>query len=93
MRIYKQTNDARSTCIKYGISRPTLRKWWKRYQAQGEDSEGKDIGVNTEPENGAESYIQYLLQIRDLRHGWVLKLAVSKGILLIEELLTFATKV
>ena len=37
VKIYEQTQDAGLTCRKCGISRPTLRKWWKRYQTQGED--------------------------------------------------------
>ena len=37
VKIYEQTQDAGLTCRKCGVSRPTLRKWWRRYQAQGED--------------------------------------------------------
>jgi transposase-like protein len=37
VKMYKQTQDAELTCRKCDIPRPTLRKWWKRYQAQGED--------------------------------------------------------
>jgi transposase len=37
VKIYEQTHDAGLTCRKCGISRSTLRKWWRRYQAQGED--------------------------------------------------------
>lgn len=32
---YEQTSDADLTCRRCGISRPTLRKWWRRYQAEG----------------------------------------------------------
>jgi transposase InsO family protein len=33
---YAQTQDAGLTCRRCGISRPTLRKWWRRYQQSGE---------------------------------------------------------
>ena len=36
IRLYEQTNDFGLVCRRCGISRPTLRKWWKRYQAKGE---------------------------------------------------------
>jgi transposase-like protein len=36
VKLYKQTQDAGLTCRKCGISRPTLRKWWRRYQDLGE---------------------------------------------------------
>jgi len=36
VKMYEQTHDAGLTCKKCGISRPTLRKWWRRYQSQGE---------------------------------------------------------
>ena len=35
MRLYEETKDAGSVCRRCGISRPTLRKWWNRYQATG----------------------------------------------------------
>ena len=35
VKLYEQTLDAGLTCRRCGISRPTLRKWWRRYQAQG----------------------------------------------------------
>ena len=36
VKLYEQTKDAGLTCRRCGISRPTLRKWSRRYQAQGE---------------------------------------------------------
>lgn len=33
---YEQSGDAGQTCKRCGISRPTLRKWWTRYQEQGQ---------------------------------------------------------
>ncbi|MBJ3778271.1 helix-turn-helix domain-containing protein [Acuticoccus sp. 2012] len=35
MRTYERTGDAGLTCRRCGISRPTLRKWWHRYRANG----------------------------------------------------------
>lgn len=32
---YRQTGDAGATCRRYGISRPTLRKWTRRFAAAG----------------------------------------------------------
>jgi transposase InsO family protein len=35
-RLYEQVGDAGLVCRRCGIARPTLRKWWRRYQAEGE---------------------------------------------------------
>ena len=37
VRMYERTGNAGLTCRRCGISRPTLRKWWRRYLAQGLD--------------------------------------------------------
>jgi transposase InsO family protein len=36
VRLYERCGDAGLVCRRCGISRPTLRKWWRRYQAEGE---------------------------------------------------------
>lgn len=36
VQLYEETQDAGLVCRRCGISRPTLRKWVKRYQAEGE---------------------------------------------------------
>jgi transposase InsO family protein len=36
VRLYEQLGNAGVVCRRGGIARPTLRKWWRRYQAQGE---------------------------------------------------------
>jgi transposase InsO family protein len=36
VQFYQTTNDAGLVCRRCGISRPTLRKWWRRFQASGE---------------------------------------------------------
>ncbi|HET7831648.1 MAG TPA: IS481 family transposase [Gallionella sp.] len=33
--LYEQSSDAGLVCRRCGISRPTLRKWWQRYQKDG----------------------------------------------------------
>ena len=35
VRLYEQLGDAGVVCLRCGISRPTLRKWWRRYRAEG----------------------------------------------------------
>lgn len=37
VRLYEESKDAGFVCRRCGISRPTLRKWWRRYQEQGVD--------------------------------------------------------
>ena len=36
VQLYAQTKDAGLVCRRCGISRPTLRKWWRRYKDNGE---------------------------------------------------------
>jgi transposase-like protein len=36
VRLYERVGNAGLVCRRCGISRPTLRKWWHRYQAEGE---------------------------------------------------------
>lgn len=35
IRLYEEVGDAGIVCRRCGISRPTLRKWWRRYHEQG----------------------------------------------------------
>src|SRR5437016_4207187 len=35
VRMFEETFDAGLTCLRCGISRPTLRLWWKRYKEKG----------------------------------------------------------
>src|SRR3954468_4143675 len=35
IKLYEEIGNAGVVCRRCGISRPTLRKWWRRYQAQG----------------------------------------------------------
>jgi transposase-like protein len=36
IRLYEELGNAGVVCRRCGISRPTLRKWWRRYRAEGE---------------------------------------------------------
>jgi len=36
IRLYERVRNAGLVCRRCGISRPTLRKWWRRYRAEGE---------------------------------------------------------
>ena len=35
IRLYEEVSNAGVVCRRCGIARPTLRKWWRRYQAEG----------------------------------------------------------
>jgi len=35
IKLYEETGDAGLVCRRCGISRSTLRKWWKPYQTSG----------------------------------------------------------
>jgi transposase-like protein len=37
IKLYQQTQNAGLVCRRCGISRPTLRKWWHRFQQHGEE--------------------------------------------------------
>jgi transposase-like protein len=36
VKLYLKTNDTGYVCRRCGISRPTLRKWYKKYLEEGE---------------------------------------------------------
>ncbi len=36
VKTYQRTGDSGLACRRCGVSRPTLRKWWRRYQGEGE---------------------------------------------------------
>ena len=36
VRLYEESGDAGFVCRRCGVSRPTLRKWWRRYKELGE---------------------------------------------------------
>ena len=46
IRLYERVGNAGIVCRRCGISRPTLRKWWRRYQAEGEVVQGAGPRTN-----------------------------------------------
>lgn len=36
IQLYERKGNAGDVCDRFGISRPTLRKWWRRFQEEGE---------------------------------------------------------
>lgn len=71
VKLYEETNDAGLVCRRCGISRPTLRKWWKRYQAQGIDglqsqSKRPHSSPNTKIDEKLESLILERRRSRNL---------------------------
>jgi transposase InsO family protein len=37
IKLYEKTQDAGLVCRRCGVSRPTLRKWWRRFQQHGDE--------------------------------------------------------
>jgi transposase-like protein len=48
IKLYKKPGNAGEVCKQYGISRLTLRKWFRRYEAEGEKGL---IAVSSRPTN------------------------------------------
>ncbi|MCW9053322.1 MAG: helix-turn-helix domain-containing protein, partial [Motiliproteus sp.] len=71
VRLFEESGDAGLVCRRCGISRPTLRKWWRRYQADGEEgllshSRRPHSSPNTKISEGNESLILNLRISRNL---------------------------
>ncbi len=69
--LYEETGDAGFVCGRCGISRPTLRKWWRRYQAYGEEglqshSRRPNSSPNTKITTEMESLILDIRKARNL---------------------------
>jgi transposase-like protein len=64
--LYEQTKDFGLVCRRCGISRPTLRKWWRRYQTDGETGleEKSRRPHKTTPPKVTESYEKLILLFR-----------------------------
>jgi transposase InsO family protein len=70
IKLNEETGDAGLVCRRCGISRPTLRKWWQRYQEQGE------AGLRSQsrrPERSPnrkvfEQETEWILELRRTRH-------------------------
>ncbi len=68
VRLYEETEDAGFVCRRCGISRPTLRKWWRRYQSLGIDGlESQSRRPHTSPNTKVGEKEENL--ILELRHS------------------------
>ena len=71
IELYEETNNAGLVCRRCGISRPTLRKWYKRYKEKGLDglqdvSRRPHNSPNTKIDNRIEEWILSLRKDRKL---------------------------
>ena len=71
IELYEQTGNAGLVCLKCGISRPTLRLWWQRYQEQGvEGLAAHSSCPHTSPAKKTfEKEEQWISQLRKRRMG------------------------
>lgn len=70
VQLYEQTKDFGLVCRRWGISRPTLRKWWRRYQAKGKAGlqEISRRPHKISPPKVTENYEKLILEFRRLRN-------------------------
>ena len=70
VRLYEKTSDAGLVCRRCGISRPTLRRWWKRYQAHGlEGLKSQSRRPHNSPAAKIDlGYEQLILELRKKRN-------------------------
>jgi transposase len=69
IQLYADTKDAGLVCRRCGISRPTLRMWWRRYKAEGEAGL---VGPSRKPHHSprrlvAAERVRLILALRDER--------------------------
>lgn len=71
VKLYEQTKNAEQTCLKCGISRPTLRKWVQRYKSEGEAGlASKSRRPHTSPKRKIlEEQESWVLELRKRRLG------------------------
>lgn len=69
IKLYETSGDAGWVCRRCGISRPTLRKWWKRYQAEGEAGlrSRSRRPLHTPERKVFEQEEQWILELRQTR--------------------------
>lgn len=70
IKLYEETGDAGLVCRRCGISRPTLRKWWRRYLELGETGLASR---SRRPKHFANQKVfvtqeKWILQLRHERH-------------------------
>jgi len=70
VQLYEQTKDFGLVCRRCGVSRPTLRKWWRRYQAKGKAGlqEISRRPHKISPPKVTENYEKLILEFRRLRN-------------------------
>lgn len=70
IQLYQQTNDFGLVCRRCGISRPTLRKWWKRYQQNGIQGleEQSHQRLTAQTSKVTESWEKLILELRQTRN-------------------------
>jgi len=49
IRLYEEPGDAGFVCRRCGISRPTLRKWWRRFRPMVKRAYTVSVNVLTRP--------------------------------------------
>jgi len=70
IRLYEQVGDTGYVCRRYGISRPTMRKWCHRFQEPGEAGH---VSLSTHPKSSparkvAPSHELLILELRKTRN-------------------------
>jgi transposase len=65
IKVYEESKDAGITCRKCGISRPTLRKWLRRYEQYGE------IGLTSKNRKPLHSPAQ---KVFEKQESWILEI-------------------
>jgi transposase InsO family protein len=71
IEVYEATRHAGRTCLKCGISRPTLRKWLRRYEAEGPAGlESRSRRPNRSPARKvSEQHERWILGFRQAQLG------------------------
>ena len=65
IKLYEETRDPGLVCRRCGISRPILRKWWRRFQEEGFD------GLNRQSKRSKHTLFKKVL---DQEEDWILVL-------------------
>jgi transposase len=76
---YQELGDAGAVCRRFGISRPTLRKWLRRYHADGDAglTELSRRPRNSPARKVAESDIELIVRLRRERRLGVKRLRIE----------------
>lgn len=71
IEVFEATGHAGRTCLKCGISRPSLRKWLRRYQAAGPAGlESRSRRPDRSPNRKVtEQHVQWILEFRKAQLG------------------------